>query len=776
MKRRLAILLTVAMLLGMVGFAEVIEVEDEITIDAAEVEYPPDEVELEIGDLDLPIEDIKFSAENDMYEEIELAEDLNISNASEDFDIQDGVLVKYNGPGGDVVIPDGVTRIKGSAFYKCTSLTSVVIPNSVTSIGEGAFRDCTSLTSIVIPNSVTSIEFYTFSHCTSLISIVIPDSVTNIGSEAFSGCTSLTSVDIPNSVTSIGEGAFSDCTSLTNAVIPDRVTSIRNEAFRGCTSLINIVIPDSVKSIGTWAFNSCTSLTSVVIPDSVTSIASYAFLSCTSLTNIVLPDGITQISYQAFAHCRSLTNIVIPDSVTSIHYFAFEFCTGLTSIVIPDSVTSIANDAFRSCDNLTIYGEAGSYAESYANKQGIPFVAGSPTPTPTDPTSITLNRQGIVSMMPKKTLQLKATFEPAESSADLKWESRAPKFAKVNSKGKVTALKKGKTTITATTESGLSASVEIWVGQVPVMIKPIVVRKSDNAVEVSWTPLQGVSGYEVAVGKSKNATNASDISGESKKRAILFVTPGQKLYYRVRGYLISGKKKIYGDWSTSKSFTLKRSAESFPAFGGEQFLGSNNMGDVKYTVSLLDWKHEGRTTTIKTRITFEWKKRPNSFGLDALAMGVSGDFTNEENQATVEYVPWNQVGSTGMKAGGYLTDKPKVERSGKGDGVYIKITPSKVYDTYYETTTVRGVKKKVKKKRYTYATTGSIISTWSVDAPEPVTNFSIVGSYGDNQQKVKVDPSVSFTNGAVKFSVSAKLEENFEEGPLAYAKVKLNVQ
>ena len=84
-----------------------------------------------------------------------------------------------------VVIEDGVTSIRNSAFYDCNSLTSITIPNSVTSIGAYAFSNCYYLTNITIPNSVTSIENYAFRSCSSLTSITIPDSVTSIGKLAF---------------------------------------------------------------------------------------------------------------------------------------------------------------------------------------------------------------------------------------------------------------------------------------------------------------------------------------------------------------------------------------------------------------------------------------------------------------------------------------------------------------------------------------------------------------------------------------------------------------
>lgn len=44
----------------------------------------------------------------------------------EDFDIRDGILVKYSGAGGDVKIPVGVTEIGVHAFSDCSELTGIV--------------------------------------------------------------------------------------------------------------------------------------------------------------------------------------------------------------------------------------------------------------------------------------------------------------------------------------------------------------------------------------------------------------------------------------------------------------------------------------------------------------------------------------------------------------------------------------------------------------------------------------------------------------------------
>ena len=164
----------------------------------------------------------------------------------------------------NTIIPNSVTSIGNSAFYGCSSLTSVIIPEGVTSIGNSAFYGCSGLTSINIPEGVTSIGNYAFDGCRGLTSINIPEGVTSIGNSAFYGCSSLTSVTIPESVTRIGNGAFSGCSSLTSVTIPESVTSIGESAFSGCSGLAvvcNRMVPPTIQ----W--NSFSDGTNVIVPN-----------------------------------------------------------------------------------------------------------------------------------------------------------------------------------------------------------------------------------------------------------------------------------------------------------------------------------------------------------------------------------------------------------------------------------------------------------------------------------------------------------------------------
>ncbi len=310
-----------------------------------------------------------------------------------------------------VTIPNGVTVIDMLAFGECASLTSVTIPYSVTNIGISAFFGCTKLASMNIPNSVNSIGDLAFWNCSSLTSVILPNSVTSIGDYAFSRCSALTSINLPDSVVHLGRNPFIACGSLTSIhlsehhprfrikdgvlfnqtmqslicypagkpqtdySIPSGVTSIGDAAFYGCSRLTNVTIPDGVTSISVAAFSECSSLTGVTIPNSVTVICIWAFYACRSLTKLSLPDSVNTIGEDAFCGCVGLTSLTIPSRVTRIYKWTFERCSGLTNVYIPASVVNISDRAFIGCNKVTIYGAAGSQAETFARANRIPFTA-----------------------------------------------------------------------------------------------------------------------------------------------------------------------------------------------------------------------------------------------------------------------------------------------------------------------------------------------------------------------------------------------------------------
>lgn len=429
-----------------------------------------------------------------------------------------------------IIIKSGVSEIGASAFSGYTSLKSVTLPETITSVGTSAFSDCTSLSTITLPASVKTIGSYAFHNCQSLTAATILGRVETIPVEAFSDCTKLTTVNLPGSCTAIEASAFSGCTALVNISLPDKITEIGTSAFRNCKSLKGaFALPASTKTVDEYAFDGCTGLTSVIIPNKVKTIGDNAFQGCRALTTVSLGNSITKLGSDIFAGCTSLKKAVFGGKYVKLSY------------------------VFDSDRIPTVY-YASSNAESWKSYTGS-------KKSYANPKSVKLSGTSSITVGGKTTL--KATITPNASSLGsiCFYSSSNPTVATVSGSGVVTGKAGGTAKITATTITGVSASVTVKV--VPKAVSNLkAVPATTSSIKVSWNSSANASGYIVYRSTSANGTYSKVATVLTKSYTDKGLTKGKTYYYKVRAYVTSGSSTYQSNLSSYASAAATSPAPS----------------------------------------------------------------------------------------------------------------------------------------------------------------------------------------------------------------------
>lgn len=327
-----------------------------------------------------------------------------------------------------VTLPDSVKTIHTYAFRDNTALTDVYIGSgaeNITNIWAGYFYGCTALRNIhvseknsnfydidgvlfgtmedgtknailcrpigktggtyVVPDGTAAVGPTAFSRNSSLVSITIADSVQGgLYTSAFYGNTSLAELNIGSGIRYIDSGPFVSlhmrfprCTALKNIHVSPKnlyLYDIDGILFStGYTEYDNTLVYFPAGRTGAYD-----------IPVGTDNIEYDAFYSC-YIPTIIVPSTVKNITHRAF-YGATVETIIIHDGITSLGASAplatgsTMFGSGVQSIVIPASVARIGYNIFSDSNTITVYGVAGSRAETYAKENGIKFSTGSPPP------------------------------------------------------------------------------------------------------------------------------------------------------------------------------------------------------------------------------------------------------------------------------------------------------------------------------------------------------------------------------------------------------------
>ena len=434
---------------------------------------------------------------------------INVSDNNKNYSSIDGVLfnkdkteiIKYpakkEGPNYD--IPNSVTNIGTSAFYKCSSLTSITIPSGVTSIGNYTFFCCSSLKSITIPEKVTSIAYDAFKDCSSLSKVLCLGNAPKLGSESFDRCSSDLKIYAKNGLTGYdanGWENYSDKIVRYDETLKDKSVTftsrkqtekveLSNDIFKSLASIKSYEIEDksivSVDSSGnvTPLKNGTTNVKAVVqyFDGTKVNLTEKIVVNVKSTGVAINPSTWSFVDKYQSPTKKMVTKVQPIDT-------AFQDVTwksSNTKVATVDNsgnVTAVGNGTCKITATTT-----DGYSSSGSSDVTVDIKAESIN---LDKTSLDITNLGVKE-------KLKADVSPSFSTINrpVKWSSSDTNVAKVDSSGNVTSVGGGICKITATTADGtnLSASCDVTVKvATSISLNVTSYTITDTAQTPSFTP------------------------------------------------------------------------------------------------------------------------------------------------------------------------------------------------------------------------------------------------------------------------------------------------
>lgn len=102
-------------------------------------------------------------------------------------------------------------------------------------------------------------------------------------------------------------------------------------------------------------------------------------------TEVKVP-GTVMLDNTTFNSRSNITKVELEEGIKTIMPYVFNYCTGIKELYLPDSLELVEADAFNGVNlkQITVYGNTGTYAETFAKENGCTFVANAPEYTKGD--------------------------------------------------------------------------------------------------------------------------------------------------------------------------------------------------------------------------------------------------------------------------------------------------------------------------------------------------------------------------------------------------------
>ena len=228
-----------------------------------------------------------------------------------------------------------------------------LIASSETSTGniDGFYNDAT-VKRVELMGGATELTWTGFAatDLPNVEEIVLSPAMHKLGNEVFKGLTKLKSINLEN-VDSIGQNCFKGCTALKNINL-SAVKFIDNNAFEGCSALTEVNITGNGAKLRDFLFKNCTGLKRVeLVGLDPTYTPGGAFNGCTALESVKLEGTAMTIGGSMFKDCASLSVVSLGSDCRSVGSKAFANTSLDTIYASSPTPATLSADAF---ENVTL--------------------------------------------------------------------------------------------------------------------------------------------------------------------------------------------------------------------------------------------------------------------------------------------------------------------------------------------------------------------------------------------------------------------------------------